>query len=102
MAAKQSLQRAINKRPDQSTEILLKVGAKWISQLLNSDPSWKEWKIESIHKTLFFDEPELLGAHEIKKEFHFSDEVEKQHAVVSQFFGLKERATSLRECEYYF
>jgi len=71
----------------------------WIINLENY-PGWKEWKRKQIGHTLHFDDPFPSGKHEVG--FRFSDEVEKQHAIVLQYLGLQEAISLLKECEFYF
>lgn len=51
---------------------------------------------------LFFDDYDDEGAPPIAPEFIFSDEIEKQHAVIMQFVELQGSINSVRDCEFYF
>jgi hypothetical protein len=73
----------------------------WIARL-ESYPGWKEWKRKHLVHTLHFDEMRQPLVDEPKDDFRFSDEVEKQHAVVIKFLALQETIRALKECEFYF
>lgn len=81
--------------------IMLDAAVQWIGWLENY-PGWKEWNRDRLSRTLY-DDDLLPDADDQKQQaFVFSDAVERQHAVVFQYFGLQQTATALRECEYYF
>lgn len=73
----------------------------WMAEL-ESYPGWKEWRRERFERTLYFDDPFPASVQEPLNDFKFSDEVEKQHAVIYGYLGLSETINALRECEYYF
>ena len=67
---------------------------------LSHYPGWKEWKRKQVGHTLYFDDPLLSPSHD--EMFVFSEEVERQHAVVFQWIGLQSTILSLKDCEHYF
>jgi hypothetical protein len=73
---------------------------QWMISLDNY-PGWKEWNRRKVHHTLYFDE-ELSSQRKAEEEFKFSQEVERQHAVVINFLGLQQAIGSLKESEFYF
>jgi hypothetical protein len=79
--------------------LLSEIGA-WMGRL-ESYPGWKEWKRRHLVSTLHFDD-RLLMRDEIESEFKFSDEMEREHAVVIKYLGLHQTIGSLKECEFYF
>ena len=54
---------------------------------LSHYPGWKKWKRKQVAHTLFFDD--LALAPPDQGMFVFSEEIERQHAVVSQYVGLE-------------
>lgn len=72
---------------------------EWMTELSHY-PGWKEWKRKQVSHTLYFDDPVLAPAHE--EMFVFSEEIERQHAVVSQYLELQSTILSLKDCEHYF
>lgn len=73
----------------------------WLGNLKN-EPGWKEWRRKLVARTLYFDDPFPLEVQPVLEDFVFSDAIEKQHAVVTQYIGLQQTIYSLKECEYYF
>ena len=73
----------------------------WIKGL-ESYPGWREWKQESIKRTLLDEDIPLPESGNFEEEFVFSDDVERQHAVVFQYLGLEQTINSLKDCEFYF
>jgi hypothetical protein len=69
---------------------------------LDDYPGWREWRRKRIGHTLHFDDQFPADFEKFEDEFKFSDEVEKQHAVVIQYLGLVDAVSSLKDCEYYF
>ena len=70
---------------------------------LDAVPGWSEWRKHKITYTLDFDgslETEKRG--DPLNEFSFSNEIERQHAVVMGFLTLADGVASLKECEFYF
>jgi hypothetical protein len=62
---------------------------------------WKEYRRNRLRHTLDFDDPffkpsELLG------DFVFPPDIEKQHAIVTQYLGLAQTIEALKDCEFYF
>ena len=82
-------------------EHLLEAIQLWMIDL-NDYPGWKDWSTIRVGRTLHFDDPFLPPVKASESEFKFSEEIEKQHAVVFQYFGLYETIESLKQCEYYF
>jgi hypothetical protein len=70
---------------------------------LNSYPGWKEWVLSRVSSALHFDD-DIGGASSSpsEREFAFSPEVHRQHAVVYQYVGLQQTIEALKECEFYF
>lgn len=69
---------------------------------LNDYPGWREWKRKQIRHTLYFDDPLLTSTEAPWDAFVFSEEIEKQHAIILQYLGLEESIDLLKECEFYF
>ena len=76
------------------------IGA-WLIEL-EDYPGWKDWRRKRITHTLYFDDPFPMPSENLEDEFNFSDEIEKQHAVVFQYLGLEQAIFSLKDCEFYF
>ena len=66
---------------------------------LNSYPGWKEWKRKQAMHTLLFYDPVLPPSAKSADDFRFSDEVEKQHAIISRYLELEEVIVRLKECD---
>jgi len=86
---------------DTSRDQMLKAIRAWTTNLDNY-PGWKEWRRRRFGHTLHFDDQFSTAFEKLEDEFHFSDEMEKHHAVVIQYIGLHDTIISLKECEYYF
>jgi hypothetical protein len=86
--------------PETQRDRLVGAIAVWMARL-ESYPGWKEWKRRHFVRTLHFDEM-LSIPNELEAEFKFSEEVEREHAVVIKYLGLHETTRSLKECEFYF
>jgi hypothetical protein len=71
----------------------------WIIDL-DQYPGWRKWKHKQVGYTLHFDDP--LFSHSHEKMFVFSEEIERQHVVISQYIALQSTILSLKDCEYYF
>lgn len=65
-------------------------------------PGWSSRVKKRVAHTLDFDDPFQFNAYSPEGNFVFSDEIEKQHAVIIQYLGLQQTIDSLKECEYYF
>jgi hypothetical protein len=87
--------------PETQRDRLVSAIATWMARL-ESYPGWKEWKRRHFVRTLHFDETLLSIPDELEAEFKFSDEVEREHAVIIKYLGLHETIRSLKECEFYF
>jgi hypothetical protein len=87
--------------PEMQRDRILAAIANWTAGL-EDYPGWKEWKRQHFVQTLHFDEPLLPVGDEFENEFKFSEEIEREHAVVMGYFGLHETIRSLKECEFYF
>jgi hypothetical protein len=74
---------------------------KWIDSL-DDYPGWKDWQRERLQRTLFYEVLVWKKNPIPAREFRFSDEIEKQHAVVFGYIGLLDTLSALQECEYYF
>lgn len=67
---------------------------------LDQYPGWREWKRKQVGYKLYFDDPVFSTSHE--KMFVFSEEIERQHAVIFQYLALQSTILSLKDCEHYF
>ncbi|AHL32344.1 hypothetical protein CD58_05320 [Pseudomonas brassicacearum] len=84
-----------------STTMMLDAAVKWIGWL-EDYPGWKEWNRERFSRTLYDDNLVPDADEAEQRVFVFSEDVERQHAVVFQYLSLQQTSTALRECEYYF
>jgi len=64
-------------------------------------PGWKDWRRERMGYTLYYDDP-FPPKRELGHEFVFSEDIEKQHAVIIQYLGLQQTVHALKESEFYF
>ena len=72
----------------------------WMIALENY-PGWKEWRRQQMGYTLYYDDP-FPPTREFGNEFVFSEEIDKQHAVILQYLGLLQTVHALKETEFYF
>jgi len=70
---------------------------------LEALPGWREWRRKKLEYTLHFDDPDVVSPREeMAEEFCFTEDIEKQHAVIMGFLALSEGIGALKECEHYF
>ena len=62
---------------------------------------WKEYRRNRLRHTLDFDDPFFMPS-EPPDDFVFPPDMEKQHAIVTQYLGLQQTIEALKECEFYF
>jgi len=72
----------------------------WLKKL-DDLQGWKEYKQNQIKHTLYFDDP-FFKASEPLGDFVFTPDIEKQHAIVTQYLRLQQTIKALKECEFYF
>ncbi len=92
---------ADDKASASSTERMSKAIGAWTS-VLQTYPGFREWNRKKIGEALWFQEPYSDPEEEIELEFKFSDEIEKQRALVLRYAYLQQTISAFRECEYYF
>jgi hypothetical protein len=72
----------------------------WMHKL-EEYPGWLEWKRSQVGYTLNFDD-EFMPPEKHVREFMFSPEMKKEHAVVTSYMELLSIANALRDVEWYF
>lgn len=73
---------------------------KWLITLDAID-GWKEYRRNRLIHTMDFDAPIIIRSNS-PGDFVFPPDIDKQHAVVTQYLGLQQTIESLKECEFYF
>jgi hypothetical protein len=86
--------------PEHHTEKLTESIGKWIEK--NTTPEFRDFKRKQVRHTLADDLDRELGLPEMPREFVFSKEVEKEHALIMSFLNLHQSAQAFSQCEYYF
>lgn len=79
---------------------MLKAVRVWLINNHKNYPGWKEWQKKKIAHTLHFDDPFLPD--KLEDGFIFSDDIEKQHAVIMGYLHLHGTLHSFQDCEFYF
>lgn len=72
------------------------------TKLLQEYPGFREWNRKKIGAALWFEDPFEIPKEGEVREFKFSDDVEKQHALVMKYLYLLQVSHGLKDCEYYF
>lgn len=74
---------------------------KWILDL-QEYPGWKEWKRKQLGYTLLHDNELAASRYNNLTDFNFSDEIEKQHAVITKYLALLDTATRYQNASFTF
>lgn len=87
--------------PSSSREQLHLAIGVWMREL-EAYPGWKAWRKAKFALTLYDDGiPSAVHASH-PSEFVFSPEIDRQHDLIMQYFGIEQAVFALRDCEYYF
>ncbi|AZG12622.1 hypothetical protein [Cupriavidus pauculus] len=73
----------------------------WMREL-DAYPGWKAWRKGRLAITLYDEHIPRTGDPNRPSEFVFSPEIDRQHDLVTQYFGIEQAVFALRDCEYYF